>query len=52
MENLDGVKEKIMTKVCEICHWPYVETDQEALDARCEGCPVEQAVVAQLKAVS
>lgn len=49
MKNLDEAKESRMVKVCEICHWPYVETDQEALDARCVDCPVEKAVEAQLK---
>lgn len=48
MKNLDGAKE-IMIEVCEVRYWPYVETDQEALDERCVGCPVEQAVEAQLK---
>lgn len=52
MEKHTEAKEKIMTAVCEICHWPYAETDQEALDARCECCLVEQAVVTQLKALA
>ena len=30
----------IMESVCEICHWPYVD-EQDELDARCENCPVE-----------
>lgn len=38
--------ETIMTAVCSTCHWPYVETDQEALDDRCLNCPVERAVCA------
>ena len=33
--------EAIMEEVCGLCHWPFVE-DQEALDARCERCPVER----------
>lgn len=31
-----------MEAVCGLCHWPYVEEDQEALDERCERCPVER----------
>lgn len=34
--------ENIMTAVCDLCHYPYVETDQEALEERCEVCPVEK----------
>lgn len=51
MKKLAEAKEKIMVKVCEVCHWPYAETDQENLDDRCVCCPVEQAVEAQLKAL-
>lgn len=36
--------ETIMTVVCDLCHFPYVETDQEELDLRCESCPVERAL--------
>ena len=42
-------KETIMAEVCAICHWPYVETDQEALDDRCVKCPVEKVLEAQLR---
>ena len=34
--------EAIMEAVCDRCHWPYVETDQDALDKRCAVCPVER----------
>lgn len=34
--------ESIMETVCSICHRPYVETDQEELDAVCADCPVEK----------
>lgn len=34
--------EAIMEAVCGICHFPYVETDQEDLDDRCAACPIEQ----------
>lgn len=40
--------ESVMTVVCSICHWPYVETDQEVLDDRCMNCPVESAIRAEL----
>lgn len=36
--------ESIMEAVCSICHFPYVETDQEALDERCAACPVERVL--------
>lgn len=41
--------ESVMTAVCSICHWPYVETDQEALDDRCMNCSVECAIRAALE---
>lgn len=34
--------EAIMEAVCSLCHYPYVETNQEALDVRCDACPVER----------
>lgn len=40
--------ETVMTAVCSICHWPYAETDQEAMDNRCENCSVERAIRAAL----
>lgn len=41
--------ETVMTAVCSTCHWPYVETDQEALDDRCMNCSVECAIRAALE---
>lgn len=32
--------EQIMEQICELCHWPYVETDQETMDERCDACTV------------
>lgn len=40
--------ESVMTAVCSVCHWPYVETDQEALDDRCMNCSAECAIRAAL----
>ena len=34
--------ETVMAAVCDICHWPYVETNQEILEERCAVCPVER----------
>ncbi len=42
--------ERIMERICDLCHHPYVVTDQEALDEICSACPVEaeiRALVAQ-----
>ena len=36
--------EQIMWQVCDNCHWPYVEADQDAMDARCAACPIEAAI--------
>ena len=37
--------EDLMTAVCDLCHRPYVETDQEALDMFCEeSCPVNKII--------
>ena len=36
--------ETIMTAVCDLCHWPYVEENQDALDRRCANCPVESVI--------
>ena len=38
--------EQVMEKICDCCHWPYVEADQDALDARCECCTIEKDVMA------
>lgn len=38
----DRAIETIMEAVCGICHFPYAEMDQEALDAVCENCPAER----------
>jgi hypothetical protein len=34
--------ESIMVAVCDLCHHPYVITDQAQLDAICDNCPVER----------
>ena len=34
--------EQIMEQICELCPWPYVETDQERMDDRCAACPIEE----------
>ena len=36
--------ESIMEKICDNCHWPYAETDQDALDSRCECCTIEAEI--------
>lgn len=46
---MEQEKEAIMYAVCELCHYPYVLTEQEALDDMCLNCPVEKAVEAQLR---
>ena len=38
----DKAIEIVMEAVCSLCHHPYVETEQEALDDRCAACPVER----------
>lgn len=35
--------EQIMEQVCDRCHWPYVES-QEDLEERCEACPIYDAL--------
>lgn len=40
----------LMTAVCELCHRPYVETDQEALDDYCEECcPVNKILKERIR---
>lgn len=46
---MEQAKETIMCAVCELCHYPYVLEDQEALDDMCLNCPVEKVVEAQLR---
>lgn len=36
--------ETVMEQACTLCHRPYVETDQQALDDLCASCPVEKAL--------
>lgn len=38
-------KEKIMTAVCDVCHWPYVYEDEETMkEEKCDCCPVEEVM--------
>ena len=42
--------EDLMVAVCDLCHRPYVETDQEALDTFCEeSCPVNKIIRSYLQ---
>lgn len=36
--------ETVMEAVCDICHWPFVEKSEEALNVHCEDCPVEKTL--------
>lgn len=36
--------EKAKEAVCGICHYPYIETDPEAMMDRCDCCKVMQAL--------
>ena len=36
--------EVIMKLVCETCHWPYVEPDEDSLKRRCEVCKVDAEI--------
>lgn len=37
----DALAEEFCNKYC---RWPYELSDQEALDARCSGCPLDRLV--------
>ena len=37
--------ERIMERICDLCHHPYVETDQEALDEICNACTLEAEIL-------
>lgn len=41
--------EAIMEAVCDVCHRPYVETDQDAMDTICENCPAEKKIRAAME---
>lgn len=41
--------EAVMEAVCDRCHWPYVMTDQDALDSVCENCPAEKKIRAVME---
>ena len=32
--------EKIMSEVCELCHYPFVVANEGVMEAICENCPV------------
>ena len=49
---MEQAKEAIMCAVCELCHYPYSLTDQDALDDMCIQCPVEKVLETQLRAIS
>ena len=36
--------EAVMEKICELCCWPYFETDQEHMDDRCAACTIEAEI--------
>jgi hypothetical protein len=47
---MDEKIEELLTLICEdYCRWPYVETDQEAMDERCTACPVMQRILTLAK---
>ena len=41
---MDAKIEALMELICDRCHYPYVEEDQEAMDATCEICPIEERI--------
>jgi hypothetical protein len=41
--------ERIMERICDLCHHPYVETDQEALDEICNLCTLEAEIRALVR---
>lgn len=36
----DDVMEQLLDETCELCHWPYIEQDQEQMTQRCLDCPI------------
>ena len=44
--------ERIMERICDLCHHPYVETDQEALDEICSACTLEAEIRALVQPVT
>lgn len=38
----DEIMEGVMEEACQLCHWPYIENNQEEMDDRCAKCPVER----------
>lgn len=42
-------EEQIMVAVCELCRWPYLCEDEDAMYAEhCDNCPADAAVIAAL----
>jgi len=38
-------EETIMEAACNLCHWPFLFEDEEAMyEAKCGHCPIEAAV--------
>lgn len=36
--------ENLMEQICELCHYPYVVSDQDAMDEICETCSIEDKI--------
>lgn len=40
MPEMNDKHEKIMSEVCELCHYPFVVANEGVMEAICENCPV------------
>ena len=41
--------DEIATIACDLCHHPYVITDQAELDEKCESCPLVERLMKEVE---
>ncbi len=48
-QTLAEAKENFLGQICDLCHWPYVEKDQEKMDEICYCCEVSSKLDALME---
>ena len=41
--------DEIATIACDLCHYPYVITDQAELEEKCESCPLMERLMKEVE---
>ena len=50
MKVTTAVVDELVSLVCDqLCHYPYVITDQNELDEKCESCPLVERLMKEVE---